>query len=293
MRRSSDDSALRRISGEACVLGGATYAVLLQIAHPSVAWGVHDHSDLAARPFDRLLGTLYFVYGTVYGTEEERQRLHAIVRALHRKVTGPDYRALDHDLLLWVAATLYHSSARLHALVFGDPGEEERALHLREASVFATALGLPGEEWPATPAEFGSYWDDTVKGLRVGEEARVITEQLLRPDNALLRVFMRVQCLLSGGLLPPDLRERFGIPWSQGHQRRFDRIVRVTRAVYPRVPRPVRVLPATLCLWSMRRGTLGPRWLAPPRPEARRRAVRTPAHPGPGVPAPPRTDPGR
>ncbi|MFE6388514.1 oxygenase MpaB family protein [Nocardiopsis dassonvillei] len=265
MGRPSDRSPLRRISAEACVLGGAGYAVLLQIAHPSVARGVHDHSDFSSRPFDRLLGTLYFVYGTVYGTEEERRRLHAVVRALHRKVNGPGYRALDDDLLLWVAATLFQAASRLHAMVFGELGEEERALHLREASAFATALGLPEEKWPASPEEFTAYWDGALARLDVGEEARAITGQLFHPASAPLRPLMRVQLLLTGGLLPPDLRERFAIPWSPARQRRFDRIVRATRAVYPYVPRSVRVLPATLCLWTMRRGTLGPRWLGPPR----------------------------
>ncbi|WP_017573252.1 oxygenase MpaB family protein [Nocardiopsis halotolerans] len=265
MGRPSDESPLRRISGEACVLGGAGYAVLLQIAHPSVARGVYDHSDFTTRPFNRLLGTLYFVYGTVYGTEEEKERLHAIVRAMHRKVNGPGYRALDDDLLLWVAATLFQSASRLHAMVFGPLDEEERVRHLREAAVFATALGLPEEKWPATPEEFADYWEAAVERLRVGEEARRITEQLFHPANVALRPLTRVQLLLTGGLLPPELRERFAIPWSPVRQRRFDRIVRTTRAVYPRVPRPLRFLPTTLCLRAMRRGTLGPRWLAPPR----------------------------
>ncbi|OOC56054.1 MULTISPECIES: oxygenase MpaB family protein [Nocardiopsis] len=265
MGRSSDEPPLRRISGEACALGGAGYAVLLQIAHPSVAQGVHDHSDFSTRPFNRLLGTLYFVYGTIYGTEEERERLHAIVRAMHRKVNGPGYRALDDDLLLWVAATLYDSTSRLYAMVFGEPGEEERARHLREASVLGTALGLPEEKWPTSLAEFDAYWDRSVAGLHVGEEARRITEQLFHPESLPLRPLMRVQSLLTGGLLPPRLREQFAIPWSDARQRRFDRVVRVTRAVYPRIPRPVRFLPTTLCLWTMRRGLLGPRWLGPPR----------------------------
>ncbi|MEE2039746.1 oxygenase MpaB family protein [Nocardiopsis sp. CT-R113] len=261
MRRPSDASPLRRSGGEACALGGAGYAVLLQIAHPSVAQGVHDHSDFASRPFARLTGTLYFVYGTIYGTEEEQRRLHAIVRAMHRKVTGPGYRALDHDLLLWVAATLAHSSARLNAMVFGEPGAEERAVFLREASVFATALGLPEEEWPASPEEFDAYWERSMRGLRVGEEARRIVRELFHPASLPLRPLMRAQLLLTGGLLPPDLREQFGIPWSDARQRRFDRVVRVTRAVYPKVPRPVRFLPVTLSLWSMRRngGWLKPR----------------------------------
>lgn len=270
MGRSFEESPLRRTCAEACVLGGAGYAVLLQIAHPGIARGMYEHSDFDARPFDRMVGTLFFVYGTVYGTEEEKQRLHAIMRAIHRRVNGPGYRALDHDLLLWVAATLFQSASRLHAMMFGELGEEERALHLREASVLATALGLPEEKWPASPAAFAAYWAGAMDGLHVSEEARDVTARLFSPTSPAMRPFMRFQLLLTGGLLPPHLREEFAIPWSHARQRRFDRVVRVSRAVYPRLPRFLRTLPATLCLWSMRRGVLGPPWLARSRRSRRR-----------------------
>ncbi|WP_306369551.1 oxygenase MpaB family protein [Nocardiopsis sp. CC223A] len=254
MGRSSDESPLRRITAESCLLGGAGYAVLLQIAHPSVAHGVYHHSDFENRPFARLFGTLAYVYGTVYGTDEERERLHAVVRAMHKKVNGPGYRALDDDLLLWVAATLCHGSARVYTLVFGGfRDDEEYALFLREASVFGTALGLPAAAWPGTPEAFDAYWEEAVTRLEVGDEARDITRRLFRPRQPVLRLLIPLQELLTAGLLPERLRDGFGLPWSPGRQRLFDWILAVTRIVYPRVPRPVRTLPATVCLWSMRR----------------------------------------
>ncbi|MEV2278902.1 oxygenase MpaB family protein [Nocardiopsis sp. NPDC049922] len=253
MGRSSEDSPLRRIHSEASLLGGAAYAILLQIAHPSVAQGVHDHSDFSSRPLDRLRGTLYYVYGTSLGTGEERARVQAIVRAVHRRVNGPGYRALDPDLLLWVAATLFHTWTRLYELTVGEIDEDEFPVFLREAAVFATALGLPEDEWPATPAAFDAYWSEAVERLEVGETALGISRQLFWPANRLLWPITHVQRFLAGGLLPPKLRENFEIPWSTARQRWFDRVVRVTRAVYPRLPRVLRALPSRLYLWSMRR----------------------------------------
>lgn len=279
MGRSSDESPLQRITAESCLLGGAGYAVLLQIAHPSVAHGVYHHSDFENRPFSRLFGTLAYVYGTVYGTDEERERLHAVVRAMHKKVTGPGYRALDEDLLLWVAATLCHNAARVYTMVFGGfRDDEEYARFLREASVFGTALGLPAEAWPDTPEAFDAYWEGAVARLEVGDEARDITRRLFRPRQPVLRVLMPLQELLTAGLLTERLRDGFGLPWSPGRQRLFDGILAVARVVYPRVPRPVRVLPATVCLWSMRRtgGPVGFRRRSGrpgPRGPARRRAT--------------------
>ncbi|MFD6095026.1 oxygenase MpaB family protein [Nocardiopsis flavescens] len=275
----SDESPLRRITAESCLLGGAGYAVLLQIAHPAVALGVSHHSDFEKRPFARLFGTLAYVYGTVYGTDAERERLHAVVRAMHKKVEGPGYRALDDDLLLWVAATLCHNAARVHTLVSGGFRDaDEYALFLREASVFGTALGLPAEAWPDSPEAFDAYWKEAVDRLEVNPEARDITRRLLHPRQPVLRALMPLQRLLTAGLLPEELREGFGLPWSPGRQRLFDGVLALTRTVYPLVPRPVRVLPATLCLWSMRRGDpvrFSRRSGRPgPRGPVRRRAIR-------------------
>jgi uncharacterized protein (DUF2236 family) len=253
MDRPSDDSMFRRINAEAVLLGGAGYAVLLQIAHPGVARGVAEHSDFASRPLDRLRGTLYYIYGTAHGTAEERERVHSIVRAVHRKVRGPGYDALDPELLLWVAATLHRSAVRVYELTVAELSDEERAGFLREAAVYATALGLPPERWPRSPAEFDSYWDRASTGLEVGPRTRALAQELFRPNNRLLWPLTLTQRFLSGGLLTPELRSEFGIAWSEGHQRGFDRLMRLTRAVYPRLPKTVRSLPATLYMRSLRR----------------------------------------
>ncbi|GAA1463744.1 DUF2236 domain-containing protein [Nocardiopsis exhalans] len=253
MARSSDQSVLRRLNSEASLLAGAGYAVLLQIAHPSVARGVAEHSDFAARPLDRLRGTLYFIYATAQGTPEERDRVHAIVRAMHRKVRGPGYNALDPELLLWVAATLYRSTVRLYELTVTELTEQEHTEFLSEAAVYATALGLPPEKWPQTPEEFTDYWERAYARLEVGDEARRLTRDLFRPKNRLLWPLTLAQRFLSGGLLEPELREAFGIPWSEAHQRGFDRLMRLTRAVYPRLPKGVRGLPTAMYMRSLRK----------------------------------------
>ncbi|WP_036554849.1 oxygenase MpaB family protein [Nocardiopsis sp. CNT312] len=256
-----------RVHSEASLFIGSAYAVLLQIAHPGVARGVYDHSDFASRPLHRLRGTLYYVYGTSFGTDEERARVQAIVRALHRKVRGPGYDALDPELLLWVAATLFHTWTRMYELTVRRLEPDEAAALLTEASVYATALGLPAQDWPATPEGFDAYWRRAVTRLEVGGPALEISRQLFRPHNRLLWPLTRAQRFLAGGFLPPDLREAFRIPWSARHQRWFDRLMRAVRALYPHLPNALRTLPGRLYLRSMRRNG---GWTRPPR---RRRAV--------------------
>lgn len=248
-----DDAQIRRITQEASLLGGAGYAVLLQICHPGVAQGVRDHSDFASRPLGRLRGTLTYVYGLVHGTEEEAERIGAIVRAMHRRITGPDYDALDPDLLLWVAATLYASGRRVYGLTVRELSPREDEEFYQQASVYATALGCPREYWPATRAEFDAYWDRTVAGLRVTDAAREIARDLFRPPGPLVRPLAAAQRFLSTGLMPPRLRGELGLAWTPLQQRRFDRLVRVVRAVYPRLPMAVRTLPKNACMRNMRR----------------------------------------
>ena len=53
---------VRRVVAEPAVFFGAGRALLLQVAHPSVAQGVADHSEFQANPFKRLFGTLEATY---------------------------------------------------------------------------------------------------------------------------------------------------------------------------------------------------------------------------------------
>ncbi|MFW5416999.1 DUF2236 domain-containing protein [Nocardiopsis sp. CNT-189] len=272
-----DRSELRRISGEAAVLGGAAYAILMQVSHPGVGQGVADHSDFAQRPLDRLRATLTFVYTMAVGTPEEVDRVSRTVRAAHGRVRGPGYDARDPDLQIWVAATLYEGGLRLYETAMGPLPPERREAAYRQAAVYATALGCPADRWPPTRDDFERYWSDSVSALRPGEAARGIARDLFHPRNPLLVPPVRLQRFLAAGLLPAHVRDGLGLPWGPRSQRRFDRLTAVVRAVYPRLPLRVRTAPMALCMWDMRRraargGRL--RRTAPPSARSRARSRR-------------------
>ncbi|UOE19918.1 DUF2236 domain-containing protein [Thermobifida halotolerans] len=248
-----EDSPLHRIAREAAALGGAGYAILLQIAHPAVGQGVHDHSDFASRPLNRLRGTLTFVYGVVFGTPAEAERISAIVRAMHTKVTGPGYHALDPELQLWVAATLCRSSEVMYELAVGGLTDAEKDEAYEHSAVLATALGCPPEYWPPSRADFDRYWARMLDTLRVTPAARTVAHELLHPASPLLRPAMRLQGFVAAGLLPPRLREELGLAWDARRQRRFDRTCAVVRAVYPRLPLRLRTSVRDGFLWDIRR----------------------------------------
>ena len=234
------------VSDEAILLAGGGAAILQQLANPVVAAGVAGHSDFAERPLDRLHGTLTYLYVIVYGTPDEARRIAREVGRAHAPVPG----ARDDAPQLWVAATLYETARRVHELVLG---EWDDAL-LADYAVVGTALGMPASSWPADPAAFAEYWRTAPR--EVGDTARGLARQLLRPRNVPLwtRMLMPAVRTVTAGLLEPELRAAYRLPFDQ---RRFDRLVRFARVVYPRLPRWLRRLPRDVYLRRFRRAAAG------------------------------------
>lgn len=270
-----EDAQIHRVNREATILGAAGYAILLQVAHPAVGQGVHDHSDFTVRPINRLRGTLTFVYTTVFGTRAEAERIHRIVHAMHKRVTGPGYHGLDPDLQVWVAGTLYDGGVRLYEMTVGPLTDEEKDEVYAQSSVFATSLGCPRDRWPATRAAFERYRAEMIDSLEIGDVTREIAHGLFNPTNPLVWPLARLQRFLTAGLLPPHLRAGIGLEWGPIQQRRFDRLFSVIRATYPHLPRPVRTLPKNAYMWDMRRQAARDRLYRRPK---KRRVRGRPAH---------------
>lgn len=244
--------ALRRVAGEGILLAGGARAILLQVAHPAVACGVDEHSDFAARPVDRLQATLRYVYAVTCGSDADRERVAAAVTVVHRHVVGPGYDAGDPDLQLWVAATLYETAIGVYERIFGalPPAEAEEVY--RQYAVLGTALQMPAERWPADRAAFSRYWARTLADLRVGDTARRIARDLLHPRAAALRPLAPAIRFVTGGLLPPRLRDDYELRWSLRRQRAFDVLLKALVLGYPRLPTAVRQLPQSYYLRSVR-----------------------------------------
>ncbi len=230
------------VSAEAILLAGGGAAILQQLANPVVARGVAEHSDFADRPLDRLHGTLTYLYVIVYGTPEEAARIARQVGHAHAPVPG----ARDVGPQLWVAATLYETARRVHELVLG-PWDPDL---LADYAIVGGALGMPHSAWPSSPAAFEQYWRETPR--EVDATARHVAHELLHPRSLPLwaRALMPTLRVVTAGLLEPQLRAAYGLPFDQ---RRFDRLVRVARAVYPRLPLRVREVPMRHYLRRFRR----------------------------------------
>jgi uncharacterized protein (DUF2236 family) len=253
-----DDAAvIRRVAREGLLLAGGGRATLLQIAHPSVAQGVYEHSTFAERPLDRLRATMRYVYGVLFGTRAEAAAVSRAVHALHTKVIGAGYQANDPDLQVWVNATLYDTAMVLYQRILGPLSATDADACYAEYSVLATAIGCPERAWPADRAAFARYWYHTVNTIQVSDAAMEIAATLLWPRSlpAALRPAIPVNRFVTVGLLPAPVRAGYGYPWTDRQQRRLDRGLSLASAVYPRLPGRLRQAPRDYYLKDLRRRT--------------------------------------
>lgn len=248
-------TVIRRVAAEAVLLAGGGRAILLQVAHPAVAHGVHDHSDFATRPLDRLHSTMRYVYGVLFGSPAQARSISRAVSAVHRRVTGPGYSAADPALQVWVNATLYDTATLLHQRVHGPLSPADLDACYQQYSVLATSIGCPREHWPADRAAFARYWAESVRALVVGDTARGIAAGLFRPAGLplALRPAMPLHRFVTTGLLPEPVRAGYGLPWSPRQEALLDRALDLTAAIYPRLPRRLRHAPKELYLRDLRR----------------------------------------
>jgi uncharacterized protein (DUF2236 family) len=253
-------SLSRRINAERIVLFGWGRAILLQLAHPLIAAGVHDHSGFRATPWaavTRLYHTVHAMLALTFGTPA--QYAHALdgIRAIHRRVNGvlPEragpfaagtpYSAENPDLVLWVHVTLLESLPLAYELLVGPLTAAERDTYCDEAAAVAIALCARDSEVPRTWEETLGYIDRVRASgvLAVSNQARVLARTVLSPTAGwAVAPATLVNRLLTIGLLPADLREQYGLRWTTRHQRAFDAIVPTLRASR-------RALPDVVALW--------------------------------------------
>ncbi|WP_432492709.1 oxygenase MpaB family protein [Kineococcus gypseus] len=250
----------QRVTAERAVVLGGPAAILLQVAHPLVAQGVAVHSDYAAGPAHRLLGTLQAALTVTFGDTEQARAAARAVGAQHARVrgttredvpgtpAGTPYRANDPHLALWVHATLVWTARRVVERYLGralDAGERER--HWRGSAPFARLFAVPDAVLPASAAAFEEYWEQAVAALVVTPGARRVAADLLTlrtlpplpGASALVRA-------VTADLLPATVADAYGLARTPARRA----AVAATRAVLtgarPLLPRRVALWPHAL-----------------------------------------------
>jgi uncharacterized protein (DUF2236 family) len=239
---------LANIGAESVLLVGAGRAILMQIANPAVGHGVAEHSRFAEDPLDRLQATMTYVYAVVYGTEEQRTAARRRVNRAHAPVRraadsgSQGYSAFDAQSQLWVVATLYDTAVTVYERIYGELDEETADRVYQDYARIGTTLQVPPQLWPADRAAFAAYWAESLQMLETDAVTLSVARNLLHPPSGplWLRMIMPPARFITAGLLPDQLREGFGLPWSSRHRRHFDRTMRTVGIVYRPLPQRVR-----------------------------------------------------
>jgi uncharacterized protein (DUF2236 family) len=104
---------------------------------------------------------------------------------------------------------------------------------------------VPEDLLPPRWAAFERYVDETVSAtLEPTPTARRLADAVLHPPLALLpRVAGDVGAVVTLGMLPPVIRERYGLPWDRTRERGFAVARGVVRRVLPLLPDVLRAMP--------------------------------------------------
>ena len=237
------------------LITGAGVALLLQVAHPTVAAGVREHPDFERDPWGRLWRTLDFVNLLIYGGPEVATRTGRQLREMHRSIKGVDpegrrYHALEPEAYAWVHATLCDAIIGSHRM-FGQRMRRDEVLRFYdEWRALGGLLGVRDHDLPADWRGFRAYFDRMVdERLEDNDVVQSVIGTLRRPapppyldrlPPAAWR-FLRLPAaraseLAAIALLPPQLRARFGLHVGPREARELRAFARLSRAATPLMP---------------------------------------------------------
>lgn len=243
-----------QVNREGALLLGGGRALLLQVAHPSVAAAVDAHSRYDVDPWGRLLRTLRVVTLITFGDSATSAAAARALRSVHASIGGTrtdgvGYRARQPDLLLWVWATLVQTSLLVYTRYVGELTLAEIEGFYAEQQRFAVACGVRDGSWPADFEAFAAYFDGMVEsGLHVTPEARRIADAVLLPPvpaplTLPARPSFELLKLVTVGLLPPSLRNAYGLPWGPHRERGLGLATAAVRRTVDALPGRLRRLP--------------------------------------------------
>lgn len=239
---------------EVVLLAGWGRAILMQVAHPLIAQGVADHSGFRGGRFRRLVRlhrTLGAMLRLTFGTPEEASAVIRRINGIHDRVNGrmlhatgafqrgTPYSARDVELLRWVHATCVQSFLLAYETFVVPLTPEERDAYCAQSAGIEEPLGMPRGFLPRTMAGIEDYVARMLASgaIDVGETARELAHAVLYPPLTWLGApVVHALRLSTVGLLPPPLRQAYGLPWGPRRQTALSVLARLTRRVLPALP---------------------------------------------------------
>lgn len=231
---------------ESHILTGGVRALLLQVAHPSVADGVARYSNFKADPFGRGYRTFAAMAMIYFGSKSQAEQTAQHLWRIHSAIRGElpkTYSATNPDLLLWVLATLTETTLQVYERMplKGLPADWRERFY-EESKVAAGLLGIPKEAYPTDLQAFKTYFKNILESDWLGahpicrDVAQAIVQHRYAPK--------RLANLLATGWLPAPLCERLGLNIEQDAELKLARWFRRFYWFYRLIPRALRYGPA-------------------------------------------------
>jgi uncharacterized protein (DUF2236 family) len=142
-------------------------------------------------------------------------------------------------LVLWVHSTLIESIPLAYERLIAPLNDTDRDAYCAEAGDIAVALGARAAEVPRTWAALEAYLASTYRSgsIAVGDQARDVAAGVLAPGGfVLLASLTRINRLITVGWLPDDLRDQYGLSWSEASERQLQTLVRRLRRLRSILP---------------------------------------------------------
>lgn len=249
----SDGSMVRKVFGiwGVSVLIGARSLMLQALHSVSLAGLLKDTTGLGdaearARRTQLAMETIY------WGTWDEARKVTDRIYRIHTHINGqvgPNagsvtadtrYDALDKRLQQWIIASIIDSAIAVYELFQGRLTDVEKDQFVREYATVASLFGVPASHQWTTYRQFKSYMDsmyatlgqtggDPYTQLEITPENRdLVLKLVMDPGNALVDVPQWHRAV--NAVLPPHVREAFGLTCTAADAQAFSGVVKLAKA---------------------------------------------------------------
>lgn len=245
--RAGPGSVTWTVNRQVIVVAGWGRAILMQLAHPAVAAGVHHHSSFRGSlraSLKRLQSTVSAMQAITFGDTDAMIDAAARINAIHDRVRGHSadgvsYSAHNTELQQWVHATLLESIPLAYERLVGALPIQEWDQYCVESAIMEPLLGMPVNSLPRSARQLDNYMRGMLGGdqLSVTDTSRALARAVLYPPNwRVAWPAFRAMQLLTIGSLPLTLREAYGFRWEARDTRALARWTTVLRAWQRTVP---------------------------------------------------------
>ncbi|MEM7141738.1 MAG: oxygenase MpaB family protein [Actinomycetota bacterium] len=216
------DSVSWEVLGDTTAFVGGIRALLIQTAHPEVVAGVEDHSAYRVDPLGRLTRTSLYVTETTYGAMPEVEAAVAMVRRMHKGVSGRSdrgrlYAASQPALAAWVHNVLTDSFLRAYEAYGPRRLTPEEADRFVDEQARIGAL-LDADPLPRTSADLQAWILDH-PDIEGGDQQRRAVRFLLNPPLSIpVRVGYGILLQAALATVPSPLAATLRLPKAPGQR---------------------------------------------------------------------------